>query len=373
MTDIPNSEEMTLIGGKIGVLLLHGFTGSPASVRPWAQGLHAAGYTVRVPRLPGHGTSWVDLNHTRWEDWFGAVEKEFLALQSHCTRIFVAGFSVGGALALRLAQTRGSEIEGLILLNPSVTPDRRIYKLLPLLQHFIPSVKGGPSDVSLPGAPKHGYGRIPLRALNSLRGLWKYVERDLYLVDTPLMIGYSVNDHVVNPDNSELVIDNVYSVDIREVIFEKSFHNVSLDVEAEALVEETLSFMEDVLTGELRASGDADEKELIDAEFEAIVSGLSLDLSEPTTYLDELEAAENSASEKFTPPNPTIPPPDQVQRAGLIGLIGGLLYTFFHLAFHLDFLGLGPWPGIVAFLSGIAIYIWRTARSPDDYGDGAVL
>ena len=373
MTDIPNSEELTLPGSKIGVLILHGFTGSPASVLPWARGIHAAGYTVRVPRLPGHGTTWVDLNHTRWEDWYGAVEKELLALSVHCSRIFVAGFSVGGALALRLAQVHGTKIEGLILLNPSVTPDRKIYKLLPVLQYLIPSVKGGPSDVSLSGAPKHGYGRIPLRALNSLRGLWKYVERDLYLVDTPLMVGYSINDHVVSPDNSEIVIDNVYSVDIREVIFEHSFHNVALDVESEALTEETISFIEDVLTGELRSAGDADERELIDAEFEAIVSGLSLDLSEPTTYLDELEAAENLPGEKFTPPDPIIPPPDQVQRAGLVGLIGGLLYTFFHLVFHLDFLGLGPWPGIVAFIAGIAIYIWRTARSPDEYGDGAVL
>ncbi|MEI6867419.1 MAG: alpha/beta fold hydrolase [Actinomycetes bacterium] len=371
MSDIPNSESFYLSGGKIGILMIHGFTGSPASILPWAKGLNRAGFTVAGPRLAGHGTRWEDLNQSTWEHWYESVELAFLELKKSCERVFIAGFSVGGALALRLAQVRGAEIEGLILLNPSIYDDRKFYHLLPVLQHFIPSIAGGPSDISIPNPPRHGYGRIPLRALNSLRSLWKVVERDLYLVDTPLMIAYSINDHVVHPSNSETVIDNVYSVDIREVIFEKSFHNVALDVEAEALIEESVDFLQDVLSGELAREGDNDERELIDAEFSAIVSGLSLDTSSPTTYLDELDEIESA--EAFKPPNPTIPPPDQVQRAGLICLIGGSLYLFVHLVFKIDFFGLGPWPGILGFLGGIAIYIWRTARPEDEFDDGAIV
>ncbi len=371
MTDIPNSESLSLSGGKIGVLVLHGFTGSPASIAPWAQGFHSAGFTVRAPRLPGHGTRWEDLNETTWEDWFRSAEQEFLTLKQTCTKVFVAGFSMGGALALRLAEIRGSEMEGLIVLNPSIYDERKFFRLLPVLQHILPSLKSSGSDISIANAPRHSYGRIPLRALNSLRKFWRIVEDDLHLVDTPLMVGYSINDHVVHPANSETVIDNVYSVDIREIIFEKSFHNVALDVESDALVEESVEFIHDVLTGELARSGDEDERDLIDAEFSAIVSGLSLDESAPTTFLDDLDALEEQ--DKFRQPDPTIPPPDQIQRAGLAGLIGGVIYLFVHLVFHFDFLGLGPWPGIIAFLTGIGIYVWRTARPEDDFDDGAIV
>lgn len=173
-------------------------------------------------------------------------------------------------------------------------------KLIPVIRFLRPSIKSGPSDIAKPNPPAHSYRTTAMHALYSARKFWRIAERDLYLIDLPLMIGYSINDHVVDPENSDTIIDNVMSVDIREIIFEKSFHNVSLDYESEILNEESNQFILDVLTGELaRGSyedgdedGDEDERELIDAEFDAIVSGLSLDESAPTTYLDELDSSE---------------------------------------------------------------------------------
>ncbi|MEJ0014485.1 MAG: alpha/beta hydrolase [Actinomycetota bacterium] len=155
--------------------------------------------------IAGHGTKWEDLNRSTREDWYDSATAAFSTLKENCDRVFVGGFSAGGALALKLSQLRGIEIEGLILLNPSIFDDRKIFKLLPLLKHVIPSIKGGASDVAKPGAPIHGYGRFPLRALDSLRELWKQVESDLYLVDNPLLIGYSINDHVVDPTAKQLL------------------------------------------------------------------------------------------------------------------------------------------------------------------------
>ena len=137
MTSISNSESFYLSGGKTGVLLLHGFTGSPASVLPWARGIHDAGYTVSVPRIAGHGTQWKELNKSNWQDWYDSVEAAFLALKENCERVFVGGFSVGGTLALKLAQIRGSEIEGLLLLNPSIFDDRKFFQLVPALKYFL--------------------------------------------------------------------------------------------------------------------------------------------------------------------------------------------------------------------------------------------
>jgi len=276
--DIPNSESLELAGGRTGVLVLHGFTGSPASIAPWARYLHSEGFTVSAPRIAGHGTHWSDLNSTTWQDWYDSVEKSFLELKSRCDQVFVAGFSAGGALALHLAQLRGSEITGTLLVNPSIYDERKVHLLVPFLSRFLPSVKSGTSDVAKPNPPIHGYDRLPLRALASLQKLWKRVEDDLYLVDTPLMVSYSLNDHVVSPLCSETIIDNVFSMDIREVIFEKSFHNVALDYDAEFLFEESVRFINDVLTGEIsRELEVSDEQDLINAEFESIIATLDME------------------------------------------------------------------------------------------------
>ncbi|MEY4008872.1 MAG: hypothetical protein RL232_399 [Actinomycetota bacterium] len=247
MNSIPNSAGFTLPGGKIGVLVIHGFTGSPVSIAPWAKFLNKSGYTVSAPLLPGHGSRWQQMNQTTWQDWYEEVEKSFLELKQSCDRVFIAGFSMGAALALRLCQIRGSEVEGLIVLNPSVHDRRWFMKYVPVLKFLLASVAKGPTDIAAPNPPIHAYDRTPLKALDSLRKLWALVERDLYLIDLPIMVAYSVNDHAVDPENAMTVIDNVFSVDIREVVFENSFHNVALDFDVEQLNIESKIFIEDVL------------------------------------------------------------------------------------------------------------------------------
>ena len=83
----------------MGVLLCHGFTGSPQTLRPWADYLAAHGFTVRLPRLPGHGTTWQDLARTGWQDWYGEVDRAFAALARRCEQTFVFGLSMGGRMA----------------------------------------------------------------------------------------------------------------------------------------------------------------------------------------------------------------------------------------------------------------------------------
>jgi len=381
VTDIPNSAGFELSGGKIGVLVIHGFGGSPVSVRPWAESFNNSGYSVSVPRLPGHGTNWQDLNSTAAADWFAVVEKSFTNLKAKSDHVFVAGFSNGGALALRLAQIRGSEIEGLMLLNP-IIHDRRIFmKLLPIIRLFVPSLKSGPSDIAKPNPPIHSYRTTAMHALYSARKFWQIVERDLYLIDLPLMIGYSINDHVVDPENSETIIDNVMSVDIREIIFEKSFHNVSLDYDSEILNEESGQFIQDVLTGELARGSyeyeEDDERDLIDAEFDSIVSSLSLDESTPTTYLDQLDRSESVESlierNMYATPN-RLPKFKKAQRGAIIALIAGPLYVIGYLVTHFDPFGLGVWPGVSAVVAGaITLFTQMEHREIDDSDSGAIL
>ena len=154
--------------GRTGVLLSHGFTGSPVSMRPWADHLAAQGYAVSVPLLPGHGTRWQDLNKTTWADWSGEVERAFTALAARVDTVFVFGLSMGGALALRLAADHPDRVAGLVLVNPAVTTERKDVKLLPVLKLVIPSFPGIADDIKKPGVEEYGYKKTPLRAAHSM-------------------------------------------------------------------------------------------------------------------------------------------------------------------------------------------------------------
>ncbi len=360
---IPNAEPFHLAGNQVAVLLIHGFSGSPVSIRPWAEGLHAKGYTVYVPRLPGHGTNWSEMNETSWQDWYREIEKNFETIRNNHQRIFVAGFSMGGALALHLAAQKGKAIEGLILVNPSIGDDRLVMSLVPIIKYFIPSIVGQGTDVAAPNPPRHSYGRTPLKALHSLQKLWRKVRNELSEVDVPLMIGYSIQDHVVDPKFSEMVIDNVSSVDIREVIFENSFHNVALDFDLPLLVSESHSFIRDVLTGEVSTES------LIDDEFNSIVEGLALDESSPSDYLDELE---QSGVDVYPGDNKPLPTLTAVQRGALVGVIGGPSYVLITALTPIDPFGIGFWPGAIALMAGVITFFWQMKPDPDD-DDGIAL
>ena len=126
---MPGAEPIRHDGGPVAVMLVHGFTSTPASLSEWAGALAENGFTVSVPRLPGHGTTWQEMNRTRWQDWYAAVEHELLDLAESHRQVFVGGLSMGGALALRLAVHHPALVAGLMLVNPCVTlADRREFR-----------------------------------------------------------------------------------------------------------------------------------------------------------------------------------------------------------------------------------------------------
>ncbi|KAA9158422.1 alpha/beta fold hydrolase [Amycolatopsis acidicola] len=218
--------------GETGVLLCHGFTGTPQSMRPWGEHLAALGHGVRCPRLPGHGTSWQELNKTTWQDWYACVRAELLGLRENHPTVFVFGLSMGGTLALRLAEEFGEQIAGLVLVNPSVTTLRRDAKLLPVLGRVLPSVPAIANDIAKQGVTELAYDRTPVRAAASLAQLWRVVRADLPKVTQPLLLFRSVVDHVVEPVNARLVLDGVRSRQTTEVLLEHSFHVATLDNDA---------------------------------------------------------------------------------------------------------------------------------------------
>jgi carboxylesterase len=243
MTVMPGAEPWAADGDATGILVLHGFTGSPKSVTPWAQRLAEQGWTVRVPRLPGHGTTWQEMNLTTWEDWYGEADRALRELQQRCTTVFVMGLSMGGSLTLRLAEEHGDAIRGIVLVNPAVHSERPDRHLLPLLQRFIPSFPGISNDIAKPGQDEGAYTKIPLKAAHSLSHLWKLVKADIAKVDQPLLLFRSAQDHVVEPSNAAFILEHVSSADAREVVLMDSYHVATLDHDAEIIVTDSIAFV----------------------------------------------------------------------------------------------------------------------------------
>lgn len=240
-TLLPGAEPFAADGGDVGVLVLHGFTGNPSSLRPLAEHLADAGFAVELPRLPGHGTTWRRLRRTGWPDWLREARAALLLLRDRTERQVVAGLSMGGALALRLLQTE-SGLAGGVLVNPSVDPRDPRLRALPVAKWLVPSVGGLGGDIAKPQADEHPYDRVPLKALASLLEGQRTVRAELHRVHQPLLVLTSAQDHVVDPADSRLVVEGVASADVEHVILERSYHVATLDYDADLIAERAERF-----------------------------------------------------------------------------------------------------------------------------------
>ncbi|GLW10520.1 esterase [Microtetraspora sp. NBRC 13810] len=243
MPVLPGAEPYRHDGGEVAVLLCHGFTGTPQSLRPWARHLAAAGLTVRLPRLPGHGTTWQEMSHTRWEDWYSELDKALADLRGRCPEVFVMGLSLGACLAIRLAQVHGDAIRGLVAVNPSIANDVPLLKLAPLLKLVIPSVPGVVGDIKKPGVTELGYGRTPVKAAATLPRLWSLVQSELDKVTQPILVYHSVDDHVVKPAGVRILRERLAGGNLTVVELTDSFHVATLDNDADQIFAGSLEFI----------------------------------------------------------------------------------------------------------------------------------
>lgn len=227
-----------------GVLLCHGFTGTPASVQPWAYYLASLGAAVACPVLPGHGSCWQQLALTTHEDWYSVLPPalDWLAEQ---TRIqVVAGLSMGGALALRVAELE--PVAGVSLVNPSLGSDDLRYRLLPMLAKVLPSIPGIGNDIRRAGVGEPSYPRTPLAAAASMRRLWSMVVADLDQVRAPVQLFTSVVDHAVDGYSGRLLRSRLVDLaDDRWLV--NSWHVAPLDHDAGVINEASAAFIANLL------------------------------------------------------------------------------------------------------------------------------
>ena len=232
-------------GDQVGVLVLHGFTGTPQSVRGWAEAIAAEGRTVLLPRLPGHGTTEDDLQGTTAADWVGEAEMSLRGLKERCDTIFVCGLSMGGTMTLDIASRFGDELAGIVTVNASTyTTDPRA-KLAPILGRIPLKLKGIASDIAEPGKEELAYRKVPTKAAASMLAYQDQVKRRLGDIRCPALIFGSLQDHVVNPGNAAYIHAHIASTDKELVSLERSYHVATLDYDRDLIVERTNAFIKE--------------------------------------------------------------------------------------------------------------------------------
>jgi carboxylesterase len=226
-----------------GALLIHGFTATTAEVRLLGEYLHARGYTVSAPLLPGHGTTPDGMNRCAWQDWTRAVDDAYAQLTATCERIFVLGESMGALLALFLASGH-PEIGGVVCYAPALlTSTSRMWQarvIAPLIPYAKKPIRA-PSDAY---ARWKGYTVNPLRAVVQLSKLQKEIRRRLPRVHQPILVIQGRFDQAIDPCSGQVLLAEVSSREKELIWLEHSTHCVILDREWEQAAELTAKFIE---------------------------------------------------------------------------------------------------------------------------------
>jgi carboxylesterase len=246
---LPGAEPMSIAGDATGVLVVHGFTGNPQSMRGLAEAFGAAGFTVELPLLPGHGTELAQMLTTDWSDWSGAIDAAYADLAARTDRVFVAGLSMGGTLSLWLAEQH-PEIAGIVLVNPACPPPGSGAELLAGLQAMVDAgtelMDGIGSDIADPDQGELAYGQTPLRPLISLFSNAEDVASGIGAIECPALLLTSPQDHVVAPEHGDYVAEN-YGGELERVSLERSYHVATLDHDRDLIEERAVAFVQDIV------------------------------------------------------------------------------------------------------------------------------
>jgi carboxylesterase len=237
----------TLAG--IGILLMHGFTGSPVSIRPLAELLSKRGFAIELPLLPGHGTAPRDLLPFRYTDWRAEAKAALERLRARTEHVVAVGLSMGGTLVLDLATTE--RLDGVVTINVQIL-DRggMIVKLAPMLEKIVPiapaSAAGLKKNDIKKGGDEDAYDMVAAAAGNSLVRALPEVRGRLKSLTAPLLVAYSREDHSVAPENSRALPGLVGSTDVTVLELLNSYHVATLDNDLPLLDERIASFAESV-------------------------------------------------------------------------------------------------------------------------------
>jgi len=235
-----------------GIMLLHGFTGSPVSLRPIAEMLARRGFAVELPLLPGHGTTWRKMLPTRYDDWREGAYLAAKALRERVDQLVLVGLSMGGTLSLDVATGTDLKVDGIVTINAQILDrDGIAVKLGPLIEKILPLVPASlagltANDIAKPGVVEEAYPWVPTAAGNSLVRALPRVRSQLVRMPCPVLVMVSRNDHSVSPRNSEALLTLIKGNRVEKVVLERSYHVATLDYDQELIEERVSAFADGV-------------------------------------------------------------------------------------------------------------------------------
>ena len=245
---LPEAEPMSADGGPAGVLVIHGFTGNPSSMRSIAEACAVAGHAVEMPRLPGHGTTVEDMLTTSWADWTAEVDAAYQRLAARCERVVVAGLSMGGTLTLWTA-AHHPEVAGIVLVNAASEPSQEMRDALQAMVDAGETLMDGiGSDIADPDVTESAYDQVPVPQLVSMLDGVASLQDQLPRITAPALIMTSAEDHVVAPTASEHLARTLGGP-IERLTLERSYHVATLDHDKDLIVERILDFVDRVASG----------------------------------------------------------------------------------------------------------------------------
>ncbi|MBM7650198.1 carboxylesterase [Bacillus ectoiniformans] len=236
---IPGAESFYFEGNEIGILLSHGFIGTPQSVRELGEKLAEQGFTVLAPRLKGHGTHYLDMEKCTHEDWYRSFKLGYRFLKSRGKKVFLMGQSMGGTLALKLA-SEVDDIEGLITINAALSiPSLEYLKNSPAPRF----IEEGAPDIKAKNVFEITYNKAPVHAIRELQKLMEEVPRNLSKVTVPALCLKSYVDHVVPPENTTFIYQSISSAEKKMITLPNSYHVASMDHDKDQIAEAATRFI----------------------------------------------------------------------------------------------------------------------------------
>jgi carboxylesterase len=238
----PLFKESSEPNGRTGVLVIHGFGGSPRSLQEFAERFVAAGYSVALPLLTGHGLTPEAMEKSSWSDWTADVERAFGWLKERTDRVFVVGLSMGGSLALWVVEHH-PEAAGLITINALFRhPQEFLMRVVGAI--CLPRwTKPVANDINCPGIDEKAYDRLPSRAARQLALMLTEVRSDIGAIRCPVLMFSSLADHVVPPANQREIYESIGSAEKQLIPLHHSYHVATMDYDKEEIFAESLRFV----------------------------------------------------------------------------------------------------------------------------------
>ncbi|MCK5128879.1 MAG: alpha/beta fold hydrolase [Clostridiales bacterium] len=239
--DNPHTKAFFFEGGTTGVLLIHGFTGSPGTMKKIGETLSGDGYTVSGICLPGHGTHITDMEKADWKQWLEAAREGLTQLQKKCDKVIVCGLSMGGLLTLILAKEYS--VNGAISIASAVDITDPFAKFAFFMKHFIRYKGSGIRDKD--SHPYEiGYTCTPVGKVPDLLKLQKLANNGIEDITCPLLIIHSKKDRVVPVRAAQLIYDKSINVKDKRIFYlEESKHLCTVQPEFDVLIENIRTFI----------------------------------------------------------------------------------------------------------------------------------